>query len=62
MNWIEIRRYAKSKGVSPGKMKKKELVRAIQAAEGNPTCYGSDRKTHCPETACLWEVDCKREP
>jgi len=62
MNWIDIRQYAKAKGVNPGKMKKKELIRAIQAAEGNPTCYGSDRKTRCPETICLWEVDCKREP
>jgi hypothetical protein len=62
MNWVESRNYARSRGVNPGKMKKMNLIRAIQAAEGNPTCYGSERKAHCPETKCLWEFDCKREP
>jgi hypothetical protein len=61
MNWVDIRRYARTKGVNPGKMKKRELIRAIQAAEGNPTCFGSERKMQCPETQCLWEPDCKRE-
>jgi len=60
MNWIEMKRYARQKGVNPGKMKKIDLIRAIQAAEGNPTCFGTDRKHHCPETNCLWEKDCKK--
>ena len=60
MNMIETKKYAKGKGVDPGRMKKAELIRAIQAAENNPTCYGSDRKFHCPETSCLWEKDCKK--
>ncbi|HOW44774.1 MAG TPA: SAP domain-containing protein [Candidatus Aminicenantes bacterium] len=62
LNWVEMRRYARSKGVNPGKMRKTELVRAIQAAEGNPQCFASERKDHCPETDCLWERDCKKPP
>lgn len=62
LNWVEMRRYARSKGVNPGKMRKIELIRAIQAAEGNPQCFATERKGHCPETACLWERDCKKEP
>ncbi len=61
MNVTEIKKYAKGKGVEAGTMKKKELIRAIQAAEGNPTCYGSERKFSCPEIKCLWETDCKKE-
>ena len=61
MNMTEIKKYARGKGVDPGAMRKSELIRAIQAAEGNPCCYGSDRKAHCPETNCLWEKDCKKE-
>jgi hypothetical protein len=60
MNWIEIKRYARNKGVNPGKMKKVDLIRAIQAAEGNPACFGSERRFNCPETNCLWETDCKK--
>ena len=61
MNVTEIRKYAREKGVDPGQMRKAELIRAIQAAENNPTCYDSDRKFYCPETNCLWEKDCKKE-
>jgi hypothetical protein len=61
MNVAEIRKYAEGKGVDPGRLKKAELIRAIQAAEGNPTCYGSERKFRCPETGCLWDKDCKKE-
>jgi hypothetical protein len=61
MTVTEIRKYAKKKGVNPGRMTKAELIRAIQAAENNPTCYRSDRKFNCPETNCLWEKDCKKE-
>jgi hypothetical protein len=62
LNWVEMRRYARSKGVNPGKLRKTELIRAIQAAEGNPQCFASERRVHCPETSCLWERDCKKGP
>ncbi|HUU04587.1 MAG TPA: SAP domain-containing protein [Patescibacteria group bacterium] len=61
MKLTQIRKYAGEKGVNSGKMKKVELIRAIQAAEGNPTCYGGERKSYCPEKKCLWEIDCKKE-
>lgn len=62
MKLTEIKKYAKEKGVNPRVMKKIELIRAIQAAEGNPTCYDSERKANCQEWNCLWEKDCKKEP
>ncbi len=62
LNWVEMRRYARSKGVNPGKLRKTELIRAIQAAEGNPQCFATERRDHCPETACLWERDCRKQP
>ncbi|MCX6554547.1 MAG: Rho termination factor N-terminal domain-containing protein [Candidatus Aminicenantes bacterium] len=61
MKVTEIRKYAREKGVDPGRMRKTELIRAIQAAENNPTCYKSERKYNCPESNCLWEEDCKKE-
>lgn len=61
MNMTEIKKYARGKGIDPGKMKKTELIRSIQAAENNPNCYASDRKLYCPETNCLWEKDCKKK-
>ena len=62
LNWVEMRRYARSKGVNPGKLRKTELILAIQAAEGNPQCFATERRDHCPETACLWERDCRKQP
>jgi hypothetical protein len=61
MKMTEIKKLAKRKGIDPGLMKKAELIRAIQAAEGNPTCYGSERRFSCPEVSCLWEKECKKE-
>jgi hypothetical protein len=53
----EIRKRAKTLGIEPGRMNKADLIRAIQAAEGNPVCYRSGRE-YCGELACLWLADC----
>ncbi len=54
----EIKEIAEGKGVKAGKMKKLELVRAIQEAEGNTACFQSDFASSCPEEGCLWREDC----
>ncbi|KAF0218889.1 MAG: hypothetical protein FD174_2672 [Geobacteraceae bacterium] len=54
----EIRELAKKKGVKAGKMKKSELVRAIQQAEGNPCCFDTGHAAECGEEKCLWREDC----
>ncbi|MDD5306706.1 MAG: SAP domain-containing protein [Deltaproteobacteria bacterium] len=60
MNWNDTKKKAIAIGVQPGKMKKAELIRAIQTAEGNTPCYGTNRGD-CPYTDCCWFEDCAAE-
>jgi hypothetical protein len=53
----EIREKAKSIGITPGKMKKAELIRAIQTAEGNQPCFGRSGG-ECIYTNCCFIQDC----
>ena len=53
----EIKERAKTMGITPGKMKKAELIHAIQRAENCTPCYGrSDGQ--CPWLECCWRSDC----
>jgi hypothetical protein len=54
----EIKVIAGQRGVKVGKMKKSEIVRAIQDAEGNPTCFDTAKADVCGQTICLWRQDC----
>lgn len=58
MNVQEIKSIAKARGVKAGTMKKLELVRAIQQAEGNEACFGTGRSLQCGQDRCLWKDDC----
>ncbi len=58
MRLEEIKAIARERGIQPGKMKKADLVRAIQQAEGNEPCYASDRAATCGQQDCLWRDDC----
>lgn len=58
MTLKEIREIAKEKGVKAGKLKKDELIRAIQLAEGNFDCYGTAVAGDCSQTDCFWRADC----
>jgi len=58
MKLQEIKTIAKNKGVNPANMKKNDLVRAIQKAEGNSDCFGSSKAKECGEIKCLWREDC----
>jgi hypothetical protein len=59
MKLEEIKKIAKQHDIKVGKMKKAELVRAIQAAEGNDVCFETGRASGCGQAECLWRADCK---
>lgn len=54
----EIKEIAKQHDIKVGKMKKAELVRAIQQAEGNDTCFETGQASACGQEECLWRADC----
>jgi hypothetical protein len=57
MNMTDIKNKAKGLGLVPGKLKKAELIHAIQTAEGNRPCFGwSDGS--CVYTDCCFMRDC----
>jgi transcription termination factor Rho len=54
----EIKKMAKKMGIKAGpKMKKAELIRQIQRAEGNFDCFGT-AVDFCDQYDCLWRQDC----
>ena len=58
MRFQEIRSVAKGLGIGTYRMKKTDMIRAIQREEDNNECYGTDRVDICEEEACLWRGDC----
>ncbi len=58
MNLQQIKAIAKHKDVKAGRMKKVELIRAIQRAEGNRDCFLTGHVTECGQMNCLWRNDC----
>jgi len=58
MKLEEIKEIAKQHDIKVSKLKKAELVRTIQLAEGNSPCFESDQASECGQEECLWRVDC----
>jgi hypothetical protein len=58
MNMTEIKKIATGMGIKPGRMKKTDLVRTIQEAEGNPTCFQTGIGEQCDQPECIWRSDC----
>jgi hypothetical protein len=56
----EIREIAKGKGIEPGRLKKTELVRAIQNVEGYSDCFATAYVHECNQLNCLWREDCMK--
>lgn len=55
----EVRSLAKSKGVKTvNTMKKAEIIRTIQRAEGNFDCFGRASSGFCDQAECSWKEDC----
>ena len=59
MTLPEIKIKAKALGLKPGRMKKAELIHAIQVAEGCTPCFGQS-DGYCPYTDCCFRKDCLR--
>ena len=57
MRMTEINRKATKIGLNAQGMKKKELIRAIQSAEGNVACFDTE-KSDCDQLICCWREDC----
>ncbi len=55
----QIKEIAIARGIKAGKMKKGELIRAIQSEEGNVPCFGTGKSNECEQTTCLWREDCE---
>ena len=53
----EMRNRAQAAGVTVQTNNKVDLIRAIQAAEGNLQCFQTGR-TQCNEVRCCWMADC----
>jgi len=58
MNVRDIKEIAKAKGVKVGNMKKENIIKSIQVAEGNYNCFGTARSGECSQVDCLWRTDC----
>lgn len=54
----DIKEIAKQHNIKTGKLKKAELVRAIQAAEQNDICFETGMAAACNQHECLWRADC----
>jgi hypothetical protein len=58
MKFNDVRKMAKDMNLNTYRMKKKDVIRAIQRLEGNPECYGTPTVAFCNEDSCLWRSDC----
>lgn len=60
MKLQEIKDKAKELGIHVAKMKKEQLIKSIQLAEGNAVCFGQN-DSKCPWKNCSWWDDCIKE-
>ncbi len=58
MKMTEIRTIAKGRNISPGRMKKQDLIRAIQLEEDNLPCFQAAVES-CDQFDCCWRSDCQ---
>ena len=58
MNMQEIRVLAKDLGIKSSRMKKVDLIHAIQLTEGNFSCFATATSGDCDQLGCIWRDDC----
>lgn len=58
MQMQDIRNKAKSMGLKTSRLTKVDLVRQIQTAEGNFSCFATALDGICDRTDCAWRKDC----
>lgn len=59
MHMQTVRAIAQERGIKPGRMTKVDLIRTLQQAEGNTSCFATDEDGSCPQMGCLWREDCQ---
>jgi len=57
MKLQKVRAIARRRGINPARMKKAELIKAIQRVEGNNDCFRTAPDA-CGQITCLWREDC----
>lgn len=58
MKLDEVKKVAEQHGIKPGKLRKAELIRAIQQTEDNQPCYDTGQSEQCGQHNCCWRDDC----
>ncbi len=58
MQMQDIRTIAKTFGIKTSRQNKVDLVRSIQVAEGNFSCFATALDGVCDQTDCIWRDDC----
>ena len=58
MTVTEIRKIARNLGVKTSKLRKDELILAIQTEEQNFPCFGTAIDGDCDQVECIWRKDC----
>ena len=58
MRFQDIQQVGKQMGINTFRMKKADIIHAIQTKESNLDCYATTRVIHCGEEECLWRIDC----
>jgi len=53
-----IKSIAQLYSIKVNKMKKAELVKAIQRAEGNEQCFEAGKSATCGQIGCSWREIC----
>lgn len=59
MKMEQVRAVAGRMGIKAGKLKKGDLIRSIQQAEGNIACFDTGTADRCGQQQCLWREDCR---
>ena len=59
MTMRELRAIARDLGIRTSNLRKADLIRAIQLAEGNFDCFGK-AEDYCDQLRCLFRKDCLR--
>jgi len=60
MQMQDIREKAKEYGLKTSGMKKQDLIKQIQVAEGNFDCFATAYDGICDQAGCLWRDDCMK--
>lgn len=57
MKMTDVQMKAKKLGIKTSKLKKADLIRQIQAEEGNRACFQLNEGS-CDQEDCCWRKDC----